>query len=1540
MAIESFLVTALPRSADPDRTVHVSLFVTHRLTPDGAEGVVADFPAIAEWTQRLADAKFELRGGSGGSTTEIPTTPLHDRLDPSLWERVFPPDLPVRPWQVGDPAAEEWRTFPAHRMQDHALLTHALSLFSSPVAPPGVGRNVLTGYVMSALGLGQFERRMPLELLLGDELGDRGVDGIVTSFLDEATEGGSVSPGVAGAQPLLGLTTDTYRALRYYQRPEEQREYLAAPDPNAIAVPVTKPAPDFHERAALLGDLSPLLRKLGLVVDLHVDDVVALGGVTELTASIVVPGLDNQVGAQPRTSCEVSGRAFWTASGSGDHHRGMVRLGDEERFKVLDLDPDASALKLEQYVRTVPRMLATEQNGDAVTSAPPTLRATGLAIARVDRAARLHAQLDGAPARDAALAAGTAPPLTADDVTRGLRLEVWDDASGRWHSVHRRRLDVEVDGAGMVLADARDTGFLQGAALTRAEDPVDGETVAAPYHAHEVLAGWDGWSLSVPRPGKTVVHVDGDEVLVDTPDPDPDPVNPVASTTRIEPLTLPWLRYGRDYSFRAWTVDLAGNSSPHLVGGEPSDDLDEGAPPASPPGVPDAVTEASRQAAEARLAELSRDATGSTDERGAARDVRAELRGLHPITEPGPRDGAGAAGLDLTGFRPTGVTELDDLVRAKSARRAATRPVVGPVRRDRIEASFHRVAAEVPHLLERADARLGPAALSASIVASIADQPELTEIVPTLASEILDLVTTPRPFLRWDPLVEPVVVPRHPYTEAESQLTVVIRSGVAPAAGDDPHEVTITDPGSYSAQVLADRPELGLVWRADSQRHLVPPKTSQFEAELHGRFDAAFGGGSEAEVRAALGVSLLEAGTLLDTTVADVANPGARVPQPGVELHTGPTAEVPDVTDPADLERGAALGTGQYVVHDTDQLVVPYLPDPLASKLSLTFPDAGQGHHLFGLWAIEGVTLPYPGDWPGLRPWRLVLETGDELDAVTSSGADGEVVRFHVPPGEQLRMNLSSALDRDDLDLLGLWRLLPDLLRDIDVIADAAADGWFWWLTPATHVRLVHAVPRPIEVPRTTVLIPVRAAGGTEVQLFGGVDVHGPSTERLDVEADWSEWVDDIVKPAPERVTVKAAAASTTVRYHEDLAVLAGGEDVSVPMPDGSTLDVHAAVHQLGDTKHRDIDYRMRATTRYREYFDPRLVPTIDDVSLAGPPSRIDVPSTARPAKPVVHDVLPMFRWFEETEPEQPFGLRRTRRSGVRIYLERPWFSSGDGELLGLVLAMGSDKATADHVSLWAGDPAFLQEGPKNRSILPLTDVAHLIGLDDRREGARPVGPPTSRTLVDVPGNPAVWVLGYEPEYSSERRMWFADVALDPGTAIWPFVRFAVTRFQPSSLAGLHLSPVVLCDFTSVPPERTATVTRPDARHARVVVTGPVGVPNLSLGPAPNAPFAQWLIESRTMRVRLERRVSGIPSDLGWETVTTVDLPILGLDGTTVSWSGELELPGAFAPRRPGTSTTRRITVEEWEHLPADPGPGDRRRGSQSRIVYADHLPL
>ncbi|MEZ5289678.1 MAG: hypothetical protein R2745_01205 [Vicinamibacterales bacterium] len=1554
MATESWLLTALPHSASPGEAFHVSLFVTHRLTPDGAEGVVDDFALVRDWAAHLRRARIVLRGGGGpAGEFDIPVAPILDVLDDGLWRRVFPGALPVRPWKVPDYTAAPWQSFPAHRMQAYGLFTHAAALLGSPVTAPGAGNNPYVRLVLQAMGLDERELRLTRVI-------DGEVDRAISKRLDDLARGGKV--GIAGASagsPVLAMLTDLHAARRFYQRPEDRTDYRERPLPGAQARPVRKPTPDFHERAGLLGDLSPLLRRLGLVIDLRVQDVSRLAGAAWIQAGLVMRGAQAPQTVSPRTSCQVVGQTFTVRSATDDYDLGMLCLGDESRFVVLDLDPDATALKLEQYARQMPRIVAAADNGDAMTTAPSTLRATGFAVARVDRAAQLHDRLDGAASRDAALLAGTAAPLRQEEISRGVRLEVWDDVSGQWHSLHRRRLSVDIAGVGRVLDAVPDTGFLQGAALTSSDQAPDG-----PKYAHEVLAGWDGWSLSAPRPGKVVVHDGGDERVLDAPPPDPAPVNPVASTTEVAPGTLPRLRYGRRYAFRAYAVDLAGNSRPHTVGGpDPGGAPRAEAPDAAPLSftvsgggtrpspVGGLVVTAAEAAAHATRrqralpADALRVASLSPDRGGLPVDVlKAHLAAASPACRPAPDASTGAAGLDPAGLVATSVPEVDRLVAARLADRARSAASTPLSRAQQAERAFLDAASRAEILIERTDRRTEATVAGQALATAFAQQTGIAagvrlrpEVVAGIAARLTRLITTVRPFLRWDALIEPAVVPRTAYTEGESLLRLVIRSGVTQVEPGG-LDVALTDPATYAAETVAAHPELDLAWRADTQRHVAPPKCSQFDAELHGAFDAAMGTlAPDAAVRTALGIALREAGSFMDTTIADLANPGGRLPQPGVAFHVTPTAETPDVAAPEDLPDGAPLTPGQYVAHDVDQVALPYLPDPIARGISLMFPDAGTDHRLADLFALEGTTLDYPGTWPERVPFRLVLESGPSLGAVV----DGHVVRVTLPPGEQLRVRLGSAIDRASLDLLGLWASLPAAIRDNPFLREVAADGWFWWLTPSTELRFVHAVPRPVEVPRPTILVPLRTPNGTSVTVAGAVDVHGPSTDRLDVEAEWSQWVDDVTKPGPERVHGTALAFGTSVGEDEDLVVLSGA-DATVPLPDGRALRLHAAVHQIGDTLHRTIDYRVRATTRYREYFHPLLTPAVDDLSVVGPTRTLNVPSSARPPKVGVRDVLPLFRWDERTEPGDPFGLQRTRRPGLRLYLDRPWYATGDGELLGVVLAAGSDATLTDVVSQWGGDPVFRQQGPASRGALALSDVLHLSGLDDRREPGRPAAPPVLRPLVDRHGAPNVWVLGYQPEFSEERGLWFVDVAFDPGTAFWPFVRLAVARYQPDSLPGMHLGPITPCDFAQLVPGRTATLSRPDETHVRVAVTGATGYPRdpllFHLVPAPSD-FLSHVARSRRMRARLERFDPAVGTDLGWVAVGQWDLPILGIAGTVCSWAGELPLPVAVPPRTPGTNAEWRVTVEEWELLPADYEAGGTG-GWQPRIVYADHLPL
>lgn len=1533
MGAESFLVTALPYSADPDAPFHVSLFVTHRLTPaDPAGGVLGDFPFTTAWGEHVEVAEVTLTDAAG---SPIPTTVV-PQVRPDLWPRVFPPDLAVRGFDVPELADAPWRTFPASRMDGYARGIHTIAALLSPVEPPSIIDSLvplLTDAADVVPGLADLAGRLyhdgppdrrwlkdQYEQLLADQAGrqasvdPRGrsvvrhlelLDERITTGLDELTAGGTLAPSVE--QPLLQLMVDLHLARRYYERPEEQRPYHERPDPDAdTPAPPPRPDPDFHQRCTLLTDTPGVLRSLGLVLDLKVEDLGALQGVGEIRGDIVVNGLDNAVHVQPLVTCHLAGTRFTTRSGTGEHVHGALRLGDQDRFQVLDLDPDASALKLERFVRSLPRIVWTGLNGDAATGAPASLRSSGFAIAKVDGPRQLRDRLVGAAHHDQELLDGHVSPLTTEEVARGVRLEVWDDATDAWRSLHHRHVDIEVDGE-VVVDGAPDVGFLQGTALTRADEAVSDDP-DRPYHAHEVVAGWEGWSLSVPPVGKVVTE---DAEPVDQ--PDDDRVTPVAVTPSPAPGTLPWLRYGRSYAFRAWVADLAGNSPPPSV---PAAPLRSG-------GGAEAGKGAERIAAVA--ADRGRVAPGFDVVEASLRDGL-----VGTLTSRTPRRDEATRLADLA---PTGVESIDATLRARLADRG---PLLadraGLARVARIESAIAEVASVEPRLLlatsETTTAEAMVSAVTSAAEASFGDGAlQDAGLVDAIAS----LVTAPRPFLRWDAILPPAVVPYHPYSEGESLLTLVIRSGVTVT---DDGEVELTDPGAYAAHTVATHPTL--VWRGDSQRHLAPPKTSQQEVERHGRLDAAFGPGATAASRKrALATSLREAGSFLDREVAHPTKPGDTVTQPGVALHHQPTADPDDLVDLDDIdeERGRPLGSGQYVVHEVRKLRLPYLADPLADGASLVFPDAGRDHRLTVPFATEGVRLPYLGDWPDQVPHRLVLEGGPEL----SAHVEDHVVTITVPPGERLRVRSSTSLRAEELDLLGLWRGLPRAFQDRPEIADAARDGWLWWLTPAEELQLVHAVPKPVERPRVPRLLPIRGAGSTEVTLIGLVDVHGPSTGRLDIEAAWSEPIDDPAKDAPEEgVARTGVAGDVEVDYREDLIMLAlpAMAGTTIPIGGGSSLTLRAASQVFEDTRHRLVDYTVRATTRYREFFDPAVAPSIDDLSVVSDPVSVDVPSSARPPAPVVRDVLPLFRWDERTEPEQPFGLRRSRRSGLRLYLERPWYATGEGELLGVVLSAGS-AATRESVSQWAADPIWRQQGPTVATDLPLVDVFHLATMDGAATPGRPVGPPATYPLVDVAGSPTVRVLGYQPEFHADRRLWAVDIAFDPGTAFWPFVRLAVVRYQPSSLAGHHLSPVVVCDFAQLTPERTATLTRPDADRARVIVTGVVGERGGGLEPDPNGRVEH----DRIVLARLERRDPDLDSDLAWVTRAVQVLGVRGRDGPVVSWNGTLDLPEPLAPRRPGEDVDWRVTVEEWESLDAD-GTTLRERGRESRLVYADHLPL
>ena len=1553
-ASEDFVVVALPHSANPEADFHVSLFVSPRLEPTRARGHLDQFPHFISWPDTLAAAEIRLIAGTSSDGTggwEIAVTALPESRA-TAWKKVFPPDTLV----IGRPEPQlpnDILSYPAGRIDSVALNMHSSAILQEPLdlpRPLGTGfREIVARQIVPSprFDYSRLED-LNLERLLDP---DSGLQASFTRLLDAAAErvgenaewsGLDLDLGrdfydrelglnrelVVGPGGLDEQLLDVHRARRYYETlaPPASRPRLRPPVPET----------EFHARCGLLAGTPALLRRLGLVVDLRVDDLAALAGITWIRAQVSIDGLARPPAPAntPRTGCSVDGTGFFAAAESDDWSRGWLRLAHPDgRFTVLDLDPDASALNVERHWRNLVRLAALERNGDAPSAAPQSLRAEGFSIARNRRAEQLRRQLELATAHAKAREQGDDLPLTLEEVTRGLRFEVWDDVSQQWHSLHERRVDITANGDPIETALA-DVGYLKGGTLL--QNAADDN---APAQLHEVITGWQGWSLSAPPPGNLLL---ADNEVGETPASDPVD-NPVQIKPYVAPGTLPRLRYGRSYAFRAIGVDLAGNSAPHPLGETPTPNAE----------LVSAVAEiVARRGEETAVSHF-------------AEELLAKFREARP---PGGQETRGRAIGIAEDAEITGHADLDRLIRSRSAARAERLFGRSGTRLARLEYALTEALHESERLVAPTGPELDPA-VAARLLGPLALSSTEGDLL-TLVEQYLDFVTEPRPFLRWQPLLPPTVVPRHPYSAGESALTLVIRSGVEEKS---PELLEITEPGAYASANPA------LPYRSTSERHIAPPKVSQREAELHGKFDAAIASGDAATRRKALAAALREEGTLLDPTIADLENPGKRIKltkRPQIADPSGGLTEITAATKP---ERGDALPAGSYVIHDVDQLILPYLPDPMASGFSFVFPGARPVHGLSFPWAVEGLRLDYRKSWPEPQPYRLVLDSGERLEG----RVDGNAVRIAIPPGEQLRVRLSSALGDGGLDRLGLWRTRPDSYRKRAEIAGAARDGWMWWLTPFDEVRLVHAVQRPVEVPRAIGLDSVRSEKDSGTGLKAVIEIHGASTGRIDVEAEWSEPIDDPTAETPAdrepsaaqpadhdpRPTTRATAWGTEVESHEDFLVLVPAPlEAEFELPEGEVLQAHLARHELGDTKHRLIDYKVRATTRYQEHFEKITGPTLgklrnpatDDLSVVSAPIRVSVPSSSRPPKPVIHDVLPLFRWQEGTGPGQPFATRHTRRSGIRIYLERPWYATGEGELLGVVLASGRGEPEGVPVSIWAADPVWAQNGPADRGSLPLRDILEVFEPAARDEPGRPVGPPALLPAIDSPARPEVLVLGYRPEYNSERKLWFVDIAFDQGSAFWPFVRLVLARYQPASLDGLHLSPLVTADFAQLAPDRIATLSRPDDRSARVVVSGPVGYP-LDYEPtsgqavfALTFPFPEGVLHSRRLRARLERRDPQFGgSDLGWTAISEKELELRHLEDGVATWLGQLSLPRALAPRLPGTRPNWRVTVEEWERLRADSsqrapspghhrpiGPAEQSMRTEARLIYADHLYL
>jgi len=761
--------------------------------------------------------------------------------------------------------------------------------------------------------------------------------------------------------------------------------------------------------------------------------------------------------------------------------------------------------------------------------------------------------------------------------------------------------------------------------------------------------------------------------------------------------------------------------------------------------------------------------------------------------------------------------------------------------------------------------------------------------------------TKPFRYGRLEPVVSPPLIPHDGRTVGEHLERLVIRSNFW---------------NTLDATVLP------------SSRHVVPPSTTEEMAEAHGILDLAGGG-------------------------PDPAKYSVVAPRAGLTYATASVlSSLGGKKDPDGLDQP---------YYPVDNLEVPYLPDVFArGALLQSLPGTPVPIDV----SFTDGTHP----WPAARAFRLVIKGGSGAPVKPTVG-NGHTLTVFAPKATFATVRLSSYLDAADLRSMGLWEWLEEQGLATPTLAALAQSGRHYMFTPYRELVIVHAVRQPLTPPQFTNPRITRDYGKTFALLSDTIRVDWASSIKLDILSAWQEPFDDGVNPVgavylkhnarvgeiplgtntppPTSVVTPPPGlrhdfgdtkhreilyeAQATTRFLEYFV-----ETEKVTLHGTAPALVHAGGLATGATTVKSLGVPAVTFQPTVDYVEDDATGTIArtptsaillkngtaevEVSFVPPPVTrsslekivppatssgypLSVPSSARPAAPDVRYVLPLFGFSTTSTSSKVESLRRG--NAVRVYLGRPWWSSGEGELLGVVVyqippgvgAYGYPQNLEPFVTRYGRDPLRTT----NPVRFPTTGdfaLAKATGTGINLVEAASTGPPPA--VVDI--------AGHEVGFDTTHQLWYSDIEIDtsaylpiggpsPSFSYWPFVRLGLVRYQPASLTGVEVSRVVQADFVQIAPDRLATLTFPSPTKVRVSVAGVGYLTGPVQGPS-------------RLTATVEAEIPGVTDpDLRWTAVpkSTVSLAAVVTAGDVITWSGEVTLPAARGSR------PFRIRIEEAE---------------------------
>lgn len=460
--------------------------------------------------------------------------------------------------------------------------------------------------------------------------------------------------------------------------------------------------------------------------------------------------------------------------------------------------------------------------------------------------------------------------------------------------------------------------------------------------------------------------------------------------------------------------------------------------------------------------------------------------------------------------------------------------------------------------------------------------------------------------------------------------------------------------------------------------------------------------------------------------------------------------------------------------------------------------------------------------------------------------------------------------------------------------------------------------------------------GGANTFFVGRIGVHGRSTGRLRCDARWKDYGPASLKRAAGTGRWTLEAPHDHARLFEIEGIASPETSHAVDLVTGSDGALRALSYAFKDGRARRLNVRAVATSRFTDYF-PSEEGESRDLERLGMFERASsafaaapdlwIKCTFRTPPPVIDRVIPVFDWKRRRTGR---AITFERRSFLRVFLDAPWYVSGEGEKLALVFDAAQRQtcdyeapeleAFARYVTRWGRDPIRMTEPVAPLTTYNMSDRAPVRGL------LLPAGDPDSSNRA---AQLAVDILPFSPVFDPELGL-YCDIPIGPlkadreRGAFLPshssFVQLGLARYQEHAVPGLQLSRPK--DYLAhLLPDRLGRLEVTGFRSIRLTIKGPVfayAEPQdesgrlRDLGPRLTA----------TLLVRREIEIMGRPSgDFVWDlalddhrrpVVRTDQAPTQRTPGDPM-WDLTINLPNPYEEEHYG------LLVEEYEYLPADP---------------------